>query len=353
MKHLAFLLALCLLLAQGLSFAESTLPATLYYNPDGGSYYHTDANCRSVSTNYLPMQPFDGALPGEVPYAGLKPCPMCAVGERTAPPVYEPRSERAEDAQAAEWVAADMRTEEAARAFAEAFFASPYVAESLEGRTLTVTRTEDGWRAELAGTPRLTLLFDFGGHVALYQNADAPLPRLVNGAASVEGIDDTVYARDAMNWVDELTRAYLNRSYDAVCCYAAEGDVYAYQLDLFDCFVYFQARPTLRLLGLGDLSQNACRYEGYLSRGEAVARARDALIAAYGLTREQADTLIVSQTSFNPDGYRALPDDAPIVCWCISFATTPDGKNGAYQAELDAKTGEVLVTRDPTSSGQG
>lgn len=48
----------------------------LYYNPDGGSYYHADANCPSVKEEYLP-------LPGSFPYSDLAshkslfPCLQC------------------------------------------------------------------------------------------------------------------------------------------------------------------------------------------------------------------------------------------------------------------------------------
>ena len=101
------------------------------------------------------------------------------------------------------------------------------------------------------------------------------------------------------------------------------------------------------------MSKNDCRYEDYLSRGEAVALARDALITVCRLAREQADALIVSQTSFNPNAYQPLSTDMPLTYWYIGFAVTPNAKNGAYQVELDAKTGEILVVRDPETSGKG
>ncbi|MDD2649013.1 MAG: hypothetical protein PHI27_02095 [Eubacteriales bacterium] len=50
----------------------------LYYNPDGGSYYHVDANCSSVGTKYRPLTGTItySQLSGE-PYNKLKPCKEC------------------------------------------------------------------------------------------------------------------------------------------------------------------------------------------------------------------------------------------------------------------------------------
>lgn len=57
---------------------DSNLPATLYYNPDGGQYYHYDANCPSVSKKYLPLEPFDSSMIQMRPqYSVLLNCPVC------------------------------------------------------------------------------------------------------------------------------------------------------------------------------------------------------------------------------------------------------------------------------------
>ncbi len=355
-RMMSLLLMLCLLmLISCVCFAKAEPPATLYHNPKGGGCHHADAECPSVKENDLPMEPFNSALLPEEPYGRLKPCPVCLPGGKAETPAYQPRTESVDNAGTAHWAAAKLYTVAAARAFAEAFFTSPYVMESLDGRELTITQTEDGWLAEAAGkdTDRLTLLFDCQGQVALYQNANDPLPLLQNGAVSVQDADELVYTWEALSLVDSITRRFLNKSYNAICCYAADKDTYAYHLDMFDCFVYFRYQPSLQLIGLGDLSKNDCRYEDYLSRGEAVALARDALITVCGLAREQADALIVSQTSFNPNAYQPLSTDMPLTYWYIGFAVTPNAKNGAYQVELDAKTGEILVVRDPETSGKG
>ena len=50
----------------------------LYYNPDGGSYYHADANCRSAAARFLPFAgSFTWAEVNDEPYADLMPCPYC------------------------------------------------------------------------------------------------------------------------------------------------------------------------------------------------------------------------------------------------------------------------------------
>lgn len=57
---------------------DSNLPDTLYYNPDGGKYYHYDMNCPSVSKKYLPLVPFESKLWRMRPeYSVLADCPVC------------------------------------------------------------------------------------------------------------------------------------------------------------------------------------------------------------------------------------------------------------------------------------
>lgn len=49
-----------------------------YYNPEGGSHYHADANCRSVSSKYLPMtEKFAVSSLDEAPFSQLTPCSVC------------------------------------------------------------------------------------------------------------------------------------------------------------------------------------------------------------------------------------------------------------------------------------
>jgi hypothetical protein len=50
----------------------------LYYNPDGGQYYHSYANCASVRDKYLPLTAFNyGELDTGI-FASLEPCPSCS-----------------------------------------------------------------------------------------------------------------------------------------------------------------------------------------------------------------------------------------------------------------------------------
>lgn len=54
-------------------------PATkLYYNPDGGSYYHIDPNCSTVGSKYKPLKGvFTYAERGTGKHSKLKPCEAC------------------------------------------------------------------------------------------------------------------------------------------------------------------------------------------------------------------------------------------------------------------------------------
>ncbi len=55
----------------------------LYYNPNGGSYYHSTANCPGVRSKFLPLTAFTyGELDTE-PYSKLTPCPNCQPSPRT------------------------------------------------------------------------------------------------------------------------------------------------------------------------------------------------------------------------------------------------------------------------------
>ncbi len=54
----------------------------LYYNPNGGQYYHEAQYCTGVKDRYLPLTAFTyGELESE-PFASLKPCPNCCHTKR-------------------------------------------------------------------------------------------------------------------------------------------------------------------------------------------------------------------------------------------------------------------------------
>ena len=62
---------------------ETSNNTMLYYNPDGGSKYHRDPNCKTTNNKYLPMQgqfTYGDLLNGL--HAELKPCHICLAPER-------------------------------------------------------------------------------------------------------------------------------------------------------------------------------------------------------------------------------------------------------------------------------
>lgn len=54
----------------------------LFYNPDGGSYYHSNANCGAVKTKYLPLTAFSYGELDTGAFAKLDPCPSCTPAKR-------------------------------------------------------------------------------------------------------------------------------------------------------------------------------------------------------------------------------------------------------------------------------
>ena len=58
-----------------LPIPDSSLP--MYYNTDGGKYYHADQYCSSVRDKYLPLTGFSYGELEEEPYAALTACPSC------------------------------------------------------------------------------------------------------------------------------------------------------------------------------------------------------------------------------------------------------------------------------------
>lgn len=56
---------------------------TLYYNPDGGVYYHITKKCSSMNTtNQKKLQPFSYLQVNNDPYKNLSPCPKCGAPQR-------------------------------------------------------------------------------------------------------------------------------------------------------------------------------------------------------------------------------------------------------------------------------
>ena len=55
-----------------------TANTVLYYNPNGGEYYHRDPNCRNVNPKFLPLQgTFYFSQINDEPYSEMKRCNVC------------------------------------------------------------------------------------------------------------------------------------------------------------------------------------------------------------------------------------------------------------------------------------
>lgn len=81
---------------QGRQLPIPSADTALYYNPNGGSYYHSDPNCPSVKSKYLPLTPFTYGQLEEAPFDSLTRCPACA------PPMRESEIEAVNEAHAGE-----------------------------------------------------------------------------------------------------------------------------------------------------------------------------------------------------------------------------------------------------------
>ena len=56
----------------------TTADTVLYYNPNGGEYYHRDPNCRNVNSKFLPLSgTFYFSQINEEPYSKMKRCNVC------------------------------------------------------------------------------------------------------------------------------------------------------------------------------------------------------------------------------------------------------------------------------------
>ena len=195
----------------------------------------------------------------------------------TIPPFYPQQAESAQSNTPA--AVSAIESEAAARAFAEAFFASPYVDEPLTGRMLTVAQTQDGWQAALASAdealPTLTVWFTAAGRVQQYENSAYALPPL-------ENMDSHAIPLDDLRRIDTLRNALFPDMPNNTCgLYAHDGEASFYMLDLSTFWLGLVLNTdTIRLVAYVDLETDAARYPGYLTRGEAAAAAKRALAEA-------------------------------------------------------------------------
>lgn len=66
----------------GRKLPETDDATPMYYNPDGGEKYHTDAYCDSVRSRYLPLTEIAYGTLARYPYTQLEPCSACKAPER-------------------------------------------------------------------------------------------------------------------------------------------------------------------------------------------------------------------------------------------------------------------------------
>ena len=57
---------------------------TVYYNADGGKYYHATETCAAVAEQYWPLTAFSFDLINSAEYSRLVPCPRCNPPERSS-----------------------------------------------------------------------------------------------------------------------------------------------------------------------------------------------------------------------------------------------------------------------------
>ena len=69
----------------GAEQAEMPEDTMVYYNQDGGKYYHIRPNCPSVSEKYWPLTPVPHGWLNTDRYQALLPCPVCGAPDRPAP----------------------------------------------------------------------------------------------------------------------------------------------------------------------------------------------------------------------------------------------------------------------------
>lgn len=73
------MLLFCFTFSMHIVSASPSETHNIFFNPDGGSHYHTDARCESVAENYLPLRAIPDADLTAAPYEKLTPCPVCCV----------------------------------------------------------------------------------------------------------------------------------------------------------------------------------------------------------------------------------------------------------------------------------
>jgi len=242
--------------------------------------------------------------------------------------------------------------EAAARAFAETFFASPYVDEPLQAHTLAVTQAAYGWQAVLtpddAALPTLTVWFTADGRVQQFKNSAYALP-------SIADIDTQMVSLDDARRIDTLRNALFPDMPNNECgLYASADGASYYVLDRFTFWLGLIMEPDLiKLVSYIDLQTDAAGYPGMITRGEAVAAARQTIAETYGLSADTVNRLTVTQADFVLQSGIWTDADVPLPYWFVLLADPADSYQSQYNALIDAETGEILECHDPATAGNG
>lgn len=254
-------------------------------------------------------------------------------------------------------------TEADALVFVQAFLENPYVEESLGGRAPAVTQTDYGWRVTADAAAKhasLLILLDHTGKVLQYANGAYALPSLASGAIGWPNVsEETLNAYASI--IDGISRWLLdNESPDNVAGISdealAQDRVYACCCDSGTTYFMLRMEDTPKLYAFGDLREAPVRYGDYLSKGEAAQTAMEALTKEYDLLPEDREILGLQQATFTLRQGLWTEAQVRLPYWMICFAVQ-DGSGGNptefYTALVDASTGEVFHTTDPTTGPNG
>jgi hypothetical protein len=255
-----------------------------------------------------------------------------------------------------------LLTEADALICAQAFLENPYVNETAD-RALTVEQTDYGWRvvADADGQhASLLLLLDPTGKVLQYANGAYALPSLAGGAVGWWNVDEEA-ANDYCFKIDRVSRWLLgNQTPDSIAgvfdTALARDKVYACCCDGGTTYFMLRMEDTPKLYAFGDLREGPVRYGSYLSKDEAEQIAIEALIKEYDLLPVDRELLRLQQATFTLRQGLWTEKQVRLPYWMIYFAVQ-DGSGSDptefYTALVDASTGEVFDTTDPTAGPEG
>ena len=259
-----------------------------------------------------------------------------------------------------------------AQLLAEHFFDQTWL-ENTSWQMASVKRGDDGlWVATYtAADAEHRLVFDDNGRIHQYTNS---AHQLLSSQPDVAEATDYLLKRNISTPLDNLLMDMRGYGYNTGYVIAADrkAGIYVYALEIpMEAYVMFREKQgKLTLLAYSDMNTSAGRYGSYLSRGEAVEKARESLVSQQFATAYQASRASVMQTMFSMvsfyDNNGALMEYA---IWYVNLVLDGLG-NDIYQAEIepqgynvpagasvysvmiDAETGEMQYV-DTNDDGNG